>query len=85
MKQTPDYLSEIKQLIIDSLKLDRKPEDLQDDAPLFGAGLGLDSIDALELAVVLENKYGLRIPDEQAGKQAFASPRALADYVAQHR
>jgi len=57
------------------------PADIDPAAPLFGSGLGLDSIDALELVVALEKTYGIRIPDEDVGKEAFASVNALADYI----
>jgi len=82
---TPELLHEIKQLLISSLHLERTPESIDDQAPLFQAGLGLDSIDALELAVAIERTYRVVIPDEKVGKQAFASVAALADYVATHR
>ena len=82
---TPELLHEIKQLLISSLHLERTPEPSDDQAPLFQTGLGLDSIDALELAVAIERTYRVSIPDEKVGKQAFASVAALADYVASHR
>ena len=73
---------ELKAKIIDSLKLqDVKPEDIDDEAPLFGAGLGLDSIDALELVVMLEKEYGIVIKDIEQGRPAFRSVRALADFI----
>ena len=73
--------TDVKQLIITSLKLDKTPADIADDEPLFGEGLGLDSIDALELAVAIERAYSVTIPDEKVGKQVFASVAALAKYV----
>lgn len=77
---------EIKELIIAVLNLDDlTPDAIDDAAPLFGEGLGLDSIDALELAVALERKYHVAIPDETVGKQAFASVSALAVFVAENR
>ena len=79
------FVHEIKELIINSLKLDKTPDEIADDAPLFGSGLGLDSIDALELAVAIERAYRVTIPDEKVGKQAFTSAATLAAYVAQHR
>ena len=82
---TPELLHEIKQLLISSLHLERTPETIDDQAPLFQTGLGLDSIDALELAVAIERTSRVSIPDEKVGKQAFASVAALADYVASHR
>jgi len=81
-----DLRNEIKELIITSLNLeDMTPEQIADDAPLFQEGLGLDSIDALELAVAIERKFKVTIPDEQVGKKAFSSVSALAAYVAEHR
>lgn len=82
---TQEFKDEIKDLIISSLKLDRSVESIENDAPLFQTGLGLDSIDALELAVAIERKYGVTIPDEKVGKQAFSSVGALAEYVAAQR
>jgi acyl carrier protein len=82
---TQDLHREIKELIISSLRLERTPESIDDEAPLFQSGLGLDSIDALELAVAIERKYRVTIPDEKVGKQAFSSVKALADYVAAHK
>lgn len=77
---------ELKQLIIKTLKLEEVSEaSIVDSAPLFGEGLGLDSIDALELTVALEKRYGLAIPDAEVGKRAFASIDALAGFVAAHR
>ena len=72
-----DLKYQLKQQIIEELKLeDLKPEDIKDDAPLFGDGLGLDSIDALELVVLLEKYHGVKITDEETGKKA---PRAFTD------
>jgi len=79
-------IEELKALIIKNLKLeDITPKDIDPAAPLFGAGLGLDSIDALELVVGLEKAYSIRIPDEDVGKEAFASVNALADYIIRSR
>ena len=65
---------EVKQLIIDALQLeDMTVNDIETDAPLFVEGLGLDSIDALELAVLIERTYGVKIGDAQTGRSAFAS------------
>jgi acyl carrier protein len=79
-------VEELKALIIKNLKLqDVTPADIDAAAPLFGGGLGLDSIDALELVVGLEKTYGIRIPDEDVGKEAFTSVNALADYVLKNK
>ena len=81
-----DLKLEIKQLIISSLNLEgTTPEQIEDGAPLFQSGLGLDSIDALELSVAIERKYQVTIPDEAVGKQVFSSVNALAEYVGQNR
>ena len=77
-----DLKQDIKELIISSLNLDDvTPEQIVDDAPLFQEGLGLDSIDALELAVVVERHYGVRIPNMDIGKKAFASLASLDEYI----
>jgi acyl carrier protein len=74
--------NELKSHIIQSLRLqDITPAQIDDDAPLFGAGLDLDSIDALELVVMLEKNYGIVIKDIEEGRPAFRSIRALADFV----
>jgi acyl carrier protein len=73
---------ELKSRIIESLKLQEiTPEQIEDDAPLFGTGLGLDSIDALELVVLLEKDYGIVIKDIEEGRPAFRSVRTLADFI----
>ena len=81
-----DLVLELKKLIVNTLKLeDIAPEDIEDDAPLFGDGLGLDSIDALELVVALEKIYNVFIPDSEVGKKVFRSVNALAEFVKTHR
>ena len=73
----------LAQHIIAGLNLeDVTPADIDPQAPLFGEGLGLDSIDALELAVIVERQYGIRIPNMEIGKQAFASVAALDTFIA---
>ncbi len=72
----------LKELIIAGLRLqDVAPDGIADDQPIFVEGLGLDSIDALELVVLLEEHFGIAVPDEAVGKQAFASVNALADFI----
>jgi acyl carrier protein len=79
-------VEELKRLIIVSLKLeDVSPEDIDADGPLFGEGLGLDSIDALELVVALEKAYGVIIPDSEVGQRVFRSVAALAGFVRENR
>jgi acyl carrier protein len=74
--------TELKAKIIESLKLqDITPEQIGDDDSLFGTGLGLDSIDALELVVMLEKEYGIVIKDIEEGRPAFKSVRTLAEFI----
>jgi acyl carrier protein len=74
--------SEIKSLIVGTLNLEGvDPSSIKDDGPLFGAGLGLDSVDALELMVAIEKKYGLKLEAHQTDRSAFASVNALAGMV----
>ncbi len=74
--------SEIKSLIVSTLHLEGvDPASIQDDGPLFGEGLGLDSVDALELMVAIEKRYGLKLQAHQADRSAFASVSALAGMV----
>ena len=80
----------VKELLVSGLRLSVTPAEIADDAPIFGQsddglGLGLDSIDALELVVLVEEKFGVTIPDEDTGKQAFGSVQALADFVLAQR
>ena len=67
------------------LRLDLAPSDIPDDSPIFGDGLGLDSIDALELVVLVEEKFHVSIPDEEVGRQAFASVSALVQFILSER
>jgi acyl carrier protein len=78
-----DLKQQIKELIINALEIeDIKPENIVDSAPLFGEGLGLDSIDALELGVALKKKFGVKFSAENAdNKKHFASVDALAAYI----
>lgn len=72
--------------IVDTLNLqDVAPEDIDPAAPLFGSGLGLDSIDALELVVMLQKHWGIKITDVEVGKAAFSSINSLAEFVRKNR
>jgi len=74
--------SSLKRQIIEQLNLeDIREEDIKDDAPLFGDGLGLDSIDALELIVLMDKHYDLRIVNPEDGKSVFQSINSMADYI----
>lgn len=76
----------LKQQIIEALNLeDMKPEDIDENASLFGEGLGLDSIDALELIVLMEKNYGIKLQDPSMGKEIFKSVAVMADYISKNR
>ena len=83
----PEQLIEtVKQLIIDALRIEgMTPADIETDAPLFGEGLGLDSIDALQLVVAMEKEFGVVVPDAATGSTVFQSVRTMAAYIAEHR
>lgn len=75
-------IEKLKGQIIEQLNLaEVKPADINPDAPLFGAGLGLDSIDALELIVLLEKHYGIKIQNPADGKKIFESVRTMAQFI----
>jgi len=77
-----DIKSKLKVAIIEELKLeDITPEDIQDDAPLFIEGLGLDSLDAIELVVLVKRNFGLVIQDQEEARAAFASINTLSAYI----
>ena len=79
-------LPEVAELIISALNLDMGPEEIEADAPLFGDGLGLDSIDVLEIALVISKKYGFQLKsDNEDNIRIFSSLRALATYIASQR
>ena len=81
-----ELVKELKALIVDKLRLeDVTPDGIKDDEPLFGEGLGLDSVDALELAMHVEQKYKIKISDDALAKEAFASVGALAAFILKQR
>ena len=82
-----DIKTAVKKMIVESLRLeDVKPEEIKDSEPLFGEGLGLDSIDALELAVAIEKRFGLKIrAEDEKNKQIFRSVDSLARHIAESR
>ena len=81
-----ELVEDLKKEIIDVLNLEEvTPEDIDPAAPLFGEGLGLDSIDALELIVLLEKKYGIRLATPSDGKAIFKSVNTIAEYVQKNR
>ncbi len=77
---------ELKEKIIEQLNLeDVAIEEIKDTDPLFGEGLGLDSIDALELIVMLDKDYGIKLADPKQGKSIFESVETMAGYIREHR
>lgn len=80
-----DLKTKLKEQIIESLNLQgMKPEDIDDHAELFGDGLGLDSIDSLELMVLMERNYGIKIEDAREGRKVLSSVQTMADYIQTH-
>ncbi|MBR5861297.1 MAG: acyl carrier protein [Bacteroidaceae bacterium] len=81
-----ELILNLKKEIIEVLNLeDIQPEDIQNDVPLFGEGLGLDSIDALELIVLMEKNYGIKLKDPAQGKEIFKSINVMAEYIKNNR
>ncbi len=81
-----ELIPKVKQMIIESLRIEgMSPDEIETDAPLFGEGLGLDSIDALQLVVAMEKEFGVVVPDAATGSTVFASARSMAAYIAENR
>jgi acyl carrier protein len=81
-----ELINKLRKEVIAQLNLEEmSPEDINPDSPLFGEGLGLDSIDALELIVLLEKNYGIKIGDPKDGKKVFQSIRTMAEYITEHK
>jgi acyl carrier protein len=84
--ETAQLKQQLKQQIIAFLNLtDITPEAIQDDKPLFGEGLGLDSIDSLELIVLLHREYGIVIKDLKEGRKVLVDVNTMVDYIEKHR
>jgi acyl carrier protein len=86
--QTPlnDLMSEVAALIVEALNLDVKPEEIQPDDPLYGEGLGLDSIDMLEISLVISKQYGFQLKsDNENNVKIFSSLRSLSEHIASQR
>jgi acyl carrier protein len=82
MSEAAATTARIKRLIVDSLNLEGvRPEMIEDEAPLFGEGLGLDSVDALELVVALEKEFGIRIKSQEIGREVFSSVSTLSQFI----
>lgn len=81
-----ELIPKVKQMIIESLRIEGMSlDEIETDAPLFGEGLGLDSIDALQLVVAMEKDFGVVVPDAATGTKVFASVRSMADYIAENK
>lgn len=81
-----ELVLQLKKEIIEVLNLEEiTPEDIDENAALFGEGLGLDSIDALELIVLMEKNYGIKLQDPNQGKEIFRSIAIMADYISKNR
>lgn len=81
-----ELIEKVKQMIIDSLRIEEmSPAEIDSDAPLFGEGLGLDSIDALQLVVSMEKEFGVVVPDAATGSKVFVSVRSMAAYIEDQR
>ena len=76
------FKDKVKQTLVEELNLeDVSPEDIEEDAPLFGEGLGLDSLDAVELVVIIQKHFGVVIADMEQGRTAFQSVNALCEFI----
>lgn len=86
MQTTEELKAQLKKQIVEFLNLlSVKPEDIKDDEPLFGEGLGLDSIDSIELIVLLNREYGIDIKDPKEGRKVLVDINTMVDYIQQHR
>ncbi|MEO6254542.1 MAG: phosphopantetheine-binding protein [Ferruginibacter sp.] len=84
--ETVELKQQLKKQIVEFLNLASvKPEDIKDDEPLFGEGLGLDSIDSIELIVLLGREYGINIQDPKEGRKVLVDINTMAAYIEQHR
>jgi acyl carrier protein len=80
-----DILGQIRRILIDGLDVKREPDEIDPDAPLFGSGLGLDSIDAVELALQVEEHLGVRLDDDTLARASMRTVNSLVDRVIAHR
>ena len=83
---TPEFHREVAQLMVEALNLETRADQIDADASLYGDGLGLDSIDVLEIALAVSKRYGVQLRADSADNQhTFSSLRSLSDYIATHR
>jgi acyl carrier protein len=83
--ETTELKQKLKKQIVEFLNLATKPEEIKDDEPLFGEGLGLDSIDSIELIVLLSREYGISIQDPKEGRKVLVDVNTMVDYIEKHR
>lgn len=84
--ETAELKQQLKKQIVEFLNLlSVKPDDIKDDEPLFGEGLGLDSIDSIELIVLLNREYGVVIEDPKEGRKVLVDINTMVDYIEKHR
>ncbi|HSQ60235.1 MAG TPA: phosphopantetheine-binding protein [Acidobacteriota bacterium] len=76
-----EILGRVRRLLIDSLRVQREPDEIDPDAPLFGSGLGLDSLDAVELLVCLDADFGVKLPDDAFGRAEMRTVNSLVDLI----
>ena len=74
-------LAEVRLLLIEKLRIRREPEEIDPDTPLFGSGLGLDSIDAVDLVILLKNDLGVEVPDDESGRASLRTVNSLVDLL----
>ena len=79
-----DVLARVRRLLVGKLHVERPPEMIDPDTPLFGSGLGLDSIDTVELLVCLDTDFGVRLPDEASGRAVLRTVNGIVDLVVAH-
>ncbi len=77
--------AKIKEMLVSKLRLRMAPEEIGDDQPLFGDGLGLDSIDVLEVVAGLEKEFGVTVASQQEGERALRTVASIADFIAERR
>ena len=85
LAERAEILAALRQVLIDRMRLRRAPDEIDPDAPLFGAGFGLDSLDALELVVALDTRFGIDLDDGALMRQQMRTLNTLVDLVVAHR
>ena len=78
-------LAEVRSLLVEDLRVRREPDEIDPDTPLFGTGLGLDSVDALDLVIGIETRFALKFPNDGRGRAALRTVNGLVELVLRHR